>query len=106
MKLIARQVANGVPVYDLLWDGADVGCLTAFPGEGPMATVRGYNGKATVAGATLHACLMAAQEAFDGLQAQQWEEDFIPDEDGTIARMKWEEDRAERGAERELPDYY
>lgn len=105
MKLIARQVADGVPVYDLLWDGADVGTLTAFPGEGPMATVRGYGGKETVAAATLHACLTAAQEAFDGLQARQWGEEHIHDEDGSIARMKWDEDQAERFAEHDPSDY-
>lgn len=53
MQLTTKQVQNDVPVWDVLIDGEVCGCITQFPGEGPMATVKiGYS-KRTMAAATV-----------------------------------------------------
>jgi hypothetical protein len=99
MTLTAKQVAEFVPIWDLLADGVDVGLLTNFPGEGIVFTVKHDGAKVThYAAATLHEAIDLATRTHAELVAGTHfppDEDFIEDEDNEIARMKWEEDRAE-----------
>lgn len=96
---IAKQVQKNVPIYDLLKDGVDIGCLTIFEGEGPIATVRYEDAHTTVLNnSTIHATLLAAKEAyFDLVDAAH---EHIEDEDGELARMKYEEQKAEEAYHR------
>ena len=63
-SLIARRVAPEVDIWDLFDGTDDIGCLTRFPGEGPMATVAFGDIKETVAARTIHATLVAAKAAY------------------------------------------
>jgi hypothetical protein len=40
MQVTTKQVQDGVPVWDIIINGAFHGCITIFPNEGPMATVK------------------------------------------------------------------
>ena len=68
--IIATCVQTGVPIYGLFVDGKDIGTLTIFDGEGPMATVR-HGAKATVKGDTFQSCLKNAQDAYDALRLKK-----------------------------------
>lgn len=95
-SFLAKRVRAFVPVWDLTVDGAFIGTMTCFPGEGPMATVRLGNSKMTVGGDDIRSCLFYAKEAYlllDHHAKGYDQEDYIEDEDGEIARMRWEECR-------------
>lgn len=97
-NFIARRVAPNVDIWNLFDGTDDIGCLTRFPGEGPMATVTYCGIKETVAASTIHATLIAAKTAYlDAIASAQacLEEEHIEDEDGTIAHMRMLERRAE-----------
>jgi len=114
MNFTIRQVAEFVPIWDLLENGNDIGLLTNFPGEGIVFTVKHDDATVTdYSAATLHEAILKAKEAFAQLVAgthesqayADYDEDFIPDEDGTIARMRFEENQAERFEECRPYDY-
>jgi len=90
-NFIARRVAPNVDIWNLFDGIDDIGCLTRFPGEGPMATVTFCDFKQTVAAHTIHATLIAAKAAYlhliDDAQSAL-EDEHIEDEDGTIAHMR------------------
>jgi hypothetical protein len=95
-NLIARRVAPGVDIWNLFDGTDDIGCLTRFPGEGPMATVAYCGLRETVAAPTIHATLIAARTAYLGcVEHAQADEDHIEDEDGEIAFMRMMERRNE-----------
>jgi len=91
----AKRVAAGVPIWDLIevvtYEGKvkekEVGSLTDFPNEGPMATVRFDGAERTVSGATVAECLSEARDAIASLEAYAAEE-WIEDEDGQVALMR------------------
>jgi hypothetical protein len=105
MKFYPQQVADFVPVWNLIADGVDVGLATNFPGEGWVYTVKHGDSKTTdYSCARLHEVLIKAQEDYArliGAAEQEMPDEFIEDEDGEIARQRWEEDRADAFAERE-----
>lgn len=106
MGIIAKQVQDGVPIYDLLDAGLEVGSMTSFPGEGPTATVRTCNGPQTVSAITLHECLVAANGIFrDAKEFEQQVDEYIEDEDGELARMRYEENKAQEWADQD-PYYH
>ena len=91
----AKRVAVGVPIWDLIEvvtyedkvKEKEVGSLTDFPNEGPVATVRFDGADRTVSGATVAECLAEAKDAIASLEAYAAEE-WIEDEDGQIALMR------------------
>jgi len=91
----AKRVAAGVPIWDLIevvtYEGKakekEVGSLTNFPNEGPVATVRFDGADSTVSGATVAECLAEAKDAIASLEAYAAEQ-WIEDEDGQIALMR------------------
>ncbi len=87
-NFIARRVAADVDIWNLFDGFDDIGCLTRFPGEGPMATVTFCDGKRTVAAPTIHATLIEAKAAYLGLIDDMREDEHIEDEDGSIAHMR------------------
>jgi len=108
-QFIAKRTAKDVPIWDLLDGDKDIGVLTVFPGEGPMATVHDEaTGRKTTIhnAASIHEALVRAKEAyldffnpiFLAWEAEQMEkyqdEDQIEDEDGEIARMRHLENKA------------
>ena len=104
MTLSIRQVAPLVPIWDLLNEfGVDVGLVTNFPGEGLVFTVKHGNDKTTdYTCANMHEVILKATAARDDLAAYaDMPEEHIEDEDGEIARMRYEENRAAEYAMRE-----
>lgn len=93
-QFTARRVAPGVDIWNMFADGHEIGSLTRFPGEGPMATVSFGAGRTTVAAATLHSTLRLAKDAYFEL-VEEFESEHIEDEDGTTAHMRMLERRAE-----------
>jgi hypothetical protein len=92
---IARRAAPDVDIWNLFEGDVDIGCLTRFPGEGPMATVAYHEEKVTVSGETLHATLVKAKAAYLEI-IYGWDDDeHIEDEDGEIAFMRMMERRNE-----------
>ena len=97
----AVQVATGVPIWNLFEvvvsegkvEEKEVGSLTDFPNEGPMATVRFDGADRTVSGATFDECLAAALEAIANLEAEAYDDD-IEDEGNEIAYMRHLENKA------------
>jgi hypothetical protein len=97
----AVQVATGVPIWNLFEvvvsegkvEEKEVGSLTDFPNEGPMATVRFDGADRTVSGATFDECLAAALEAIANLEAEAYDDD-IEDEGNDIAYMRHLENKA------------
>ena len=100
-NFVAKQIQKGVPIWDLLADGADIGSLTSFPGEGPMATVKFHGRKATYSAGSIHAVLGAAKEGYFDLIEEVCNDEFIEDEDGEMARWRHEENLADDWASRE-----
>lgn len=94
MQVTFEQVNAMVPVWNILFEGEDIGCVTCFPGEGPMATVRLDGETRTVKGATVALCQEAAANAFWDLHNDP-DYDYIEDEDGDIAFARMLERRAE-----------
>ena len=90
----AKRVSAGVPIWDLIevitYEGKvkekEVGSLTDFPNEGPVATVRFDGAESTVSGATVSECLAEAKDAIASLEADA--ADCRYDEDGQIALMR------------------
>ncbi|UVD36653.1 hypothetical protein RCXUPER_235 [Rhodobacter phage RcXuper] len=113
MKFYAEQVKEFVPVWNLIAYGEDVGLITNFPGEGWVYTVKHGEAKTTCyACVRLHEAVERAKADYAELIAQadqEWpDEEPIDDEDGEIARMRWEENRAEAAFQYhygEEPDY-
>ena len=104
MEFAAKQVAAFTPIWDLLADGVDVGLLTNFPGEGVVFTVKHGDAKTTdYSCANMHEAIAKAKETYAELVAdtERDAEGYIDDEDGEIARMRWEEAQADAFAERE-----
>lgn len=102
-NFVAKQVQKRVPIYDLFADGADIGSLTIFPGEGPMATVKFDGASATFSATTIHEVLVAAKEGYFDL-IRYADDDHIEDEDGEMARMRYEENKADDWASRREMD--
>jgi hypothetical protein len=96
-----KQVQEDVPVWDFIDAGFWIGCMTNFPGEGPVATIRVGGVKVTVAGATIHEVLRVTRENFEELDGAN--EGFIPDEDGSEAFARMLERRAEGHGDEEEP---
>ena len=94
-SFLAKRVQAFVPIWNLTVDGVFIGSMTDFAAEGPTATVTLGAEKITVCGGNLRVCLACAKEAYLLLQyhASGYEEEYIEDEDGEIARMRWEECR-------------
>ena len=105
MTLSIKQVAPLVPIWDLLNDfGMDVGLVTNFPGEGLVFTVKHGDAKTTdYTCANMHEVILKASEAHLRLiiESDMPDEEHIEDEDGEIARMRYEENRAAEYAMRE-----
>jgi hypothetical protein len=93
MELIATRVADGVPIWDFKLGELDAGCLTIFPDEGPIATVKFDGLEATVTGANFKDCLAAADDAIADLEAQS-HEGYNEDEDNEISYMRHLENKA------------
>lgn len=102
-RLTTQQVAPFTPIYNVLCDGVDIGCITSFPAEGPMGTIRYLGVKQTVAADTVADVLAALEEEVD--RADYYEsEGEIYDEDGSIAHMQMLERQSEAwGAREECP---
>jgi len=92
----AVRVEAGVPIWSLfevIVDGGtlpyetEIGSLTDFPNEGPVATVRFDGAESTVSAATVAECLAKAKDAIASLEAND-AEGPIYDEDGQIALMR------------------
>ena len=95
-SFLAKRVKAFVPIWDLNADGVFIGTMTNFSGEGPTATVRLGKSQMTVGGDDIRSCLFYAKEAYLLLDhhANGYDlEEYIEDEDGEIARMRWEETR-------------
>ena len=101
-ELTARRVAPGIPAWDIYADGAK---LTSLLSNLPMEkawclTVRYRGAELDFRASTREAVLLALRCAVDALdvkaleRVQEQEEDFIPDEDGEIARMRHDELKA------------
>ena len=103
---VAKRVQAGIPLWDILVRGEDVGTLSNLPMEdSPMATVRYMGDETTFAADTIYAVLaqvgdhLASMDAV--LEAQADEERAIYEMEHwaeVIGPMRAAEDAAERGA--------
>jgi hypothetical protein len=102
-SLTIKQVKDGIPIWDIYNAfGEDAGVVTNFPGEGIMATVRDGENKTTIYNAlTLHEVVERATAAYVELFEPMQDDEYIEDEDGSIAHMRMCEREAERAAERD-----
>jgi len=83
------------PIWDLFNEkGEDIGCLTAFDGEGFVATVKDKTGNTAEVstgpawkGGTAHGCLALAREALVALQAKE-DLDLLTTDEFTEAQAK------------------
>lgn len=66
MDFYLKQIAPGAPIFEIYYDKSEIGLMTIFPGEGPMATVKFQvtGQKRTVAHTNAAQCFFEAQEAF------------------------------------------
>lgn len=63
-----EQVEDCVPIWDIYFGNKEVGVLTCFPKEGPMATVECINGaKITLGANTVALCAARAFDAHDAM---------------------------------------
>ena len=97
----AVRVEAGVPIWSLFEvvtyggnsnpyrkvEETEIGSLTNFPNEGPVATVRFDGAERTVSAPTVAECLAEAKDAIASLEAND-AEGPIYDEDGQIALMR------------------
>jgi len=96
----AVRVAAGVPIWSLFEIVIDngkltekeIGSLTSFPNEGPMATVSKDGEDITVSGVDLKDCLTKAKEAYE------FDHHYDEDEDSWVAYARMKEDQAEKWA--------
>tara|TARA_R110002012_G_scaffold25654_1_gene84526 strand:+ start:639 stop:995 length:357 start_codon:yes stop_codon:yes gene_type:complete len=103
----AVRVAAGVPIWSLFevvidngkLTETEIGSLTNFPNEGPMATVTFDGVDMTVSAPTVAECLVKAKAALADLEASA--ADYVPDEDGEIAYMRHLEDQAQEWSMRD-----
>lgn len=109
----AVRVEAGVPIWSLFEvvtygsnsnpyckvEETEIGSLTNFPNEGPMATVRFDGVDMTVSAPTVAECLVKAKAALADLEASA--ADYVPDEDGEIAYMRHLEDQAQEWSMRD-----
>jgi|TARA_R110002167_G_scaffold11824_1_gene51117 hypothetical protein len=112
----AKRTNPNVPAWDLFEVSPNpsaplylVGYMTHFPGEGPVATVRLVRGDegVTVKAPTLHKTLWLARAAYEDLKYdREQNEEFIEDEDGELARMRYEENKSDEWASREYDGSY
>jgi hypothetical protein len=64
--MVAKRVAPNFPAWDLFADGVNIGVMTDFEGEGPVATVRTQTkGEERVEGDDINECLVYARVAFE-----------------------------------------
>jgi hypothetical protein len=99
MTLTTTQNDPWVPIWALINDATDVGCVTCFPGEGFKATVRHGNEDRTVSGASLSDVVANAVAEFDDMVAYAdyaENEMLLADEDGDLAFQRMMENRYER----------
>ncbi len=98
-NFVAKRSAPNTPTWDLYYDDTLAGFMSSFPGEGPMATVRLYQGSVdatSVEATTLHKCLWLARAAYEDLRYEnEAQEEYIEDEDGELAAMRHAENEAE-----------
>ena len=105
----AVRAKKEVPIWDLMQvviengnlTETDVGTMTDFDGEGPMATVRFENVDRTVSATTIRECLEKAKSALADLEASAADLSPDEDEDGQIAHMRMLENQAEEWAMRD-----
>jgi len=65
-QMVAKRVAPNFPAWDLFADGVNIGVMTDFEGEGPVATVRTQTkGEERVEGDDINECLVYARVAFE-----------------------------------------
>lgn len=65
-QMVAKRVAPNFPAWDLFADGVNIGVMTDFEGEGPVATVRTQTqGDERVEGDNINECLVYARAAFE-----------------------------------------
>jgi len=101
---VAKRVQAGIPIWDILAHGQDVGILTNLPMEdSPMATVRYMGYEETFAADTIYGVLALVGDhlrATDAMLEEQATEDAAIYEmeyyNEVIGPMKAAEDRAER----------
>jgi hypothetical protein len=102
--LIARRVGRDIPIWDVLAHGAVIGSLTNLPLERAWCLTARYLGsRVNFRASTREAILLALRCAVDAIDhdvAQADLDDGPEDEDGEIARMRWEENRAEEAFHR------
>jgi len=92
------------PNCPVIWNvldgaGTDVGLITNFPGEGPKVTIRAFGLSRTMAFSTVESCTMAAALTYEELvdEGSYYDDEHIPDEDGSQAFAAMLERRAEYG---------
>ena len=104
MTYIAKRVQAGIPIWDILAHGQDVGSLTNLPMEpSPMATVRYMGDEITFAAETIREVLALVGvhlREMDALLEEQAAEDAAVSEmeyyNEVIGPMRAAEDLAER----------
>jgi hypothetical protein len=103
-NLIARRVAPGVPVWNLIARETEIGILSNLPREKAACITARYQGqrldfRASSTKAVL-AALRCAIDALDYIAAEEAAHEDIEDEDGEIARIRHEENLNDAWAQR------
>ena len=97
-QMVAKRVAPNFPAWDLFADGFNIGVMTDFEGEGPVATVRTQTkGDERVEGDDINECLVYARAAFE-LGHATYDPYYMTEEEArreAEAEAKWEVLRSE-----------
>ena len=92
-QMVAKRVAPNFPAWDLFADGVNIGVMTDFEGEGPVATVRTQTkGEERVEGDNINECLVYARAAFE-LGHATYDPYYMTEEEAreeAEAEAKWE----------------
>ena len=92
-QMVAKRVAPNFPAWDLFADGVNIGVMTDFEGEGPVATVRTQTqGDERVEGDNINECLVYARAAFE-LGHATYDPYYMTEEEAlreAEAEAKWE----------------
>ena len=92
-QMVAKRVAPNFPAWDLFADGVNVGLMTDFDGEGPVASVRTQTkGLEVVTGDNINECLTYARVAFE-LGHATYDPYYMTEEEArreAEAEAKWE----------------
>jgi hypothetical protein len=91
-QMVAKRVAPNFPAWDLFADGVNIGVMTDFEGEGPVATVRTQTkGEERVEGDNINECLVYARVAFEEGHAT-YDPYYMTEEEAreAEAEAKWE----------------